>query len=92
MTQTTLHNPADVVDFLTEQHQRIKALFNETLLAAGAERGEAFVRLRRLLAVHETAEEEIVHPRAGHELDNGREIVKVVVATPVTPRPRGRCG
>lgn len=75
MAQTTLHNRADVVDFLTEQHQRIKALFDETLLAAGTEREESFVRLRRLLAVHETAEEAIVHPRAAHELDNGRTVI-----------------
>ncbi|WP_409434898.1 hemerythrin domain-containing protein [Mycobacterium sp. SMC-14] len=75
MAQTTLHNRTDVVDFLTEQHQRIKALFDETLLAAGAERDESFVRLRRLLAVHETAEEEIVHPRAARELDHGGEVI-----------------
>lgn len=75
MAQTTLHSPVDVVDFLTRQHQRIKTLFDETLLAAGAEREESFVRLRRLLAVHETAEEEIVHPRAARELDGGRDVV-----------------
>lgn len=76
MAQMTLHNPADVVDFLTAQHQRIKTLFDETLLAAGAERDESFIRLRRLMAVHETAEEEIVHPRAAHELDHGRAMIK----------------
>ncbi|MDQ2627650.1 MAG: hemerythrin domain-containing protein [Actinomycetota bacterium] len=80
MTQTSLQNPVDVVDFLTGQHERIKALFDETLRAAGAEREESFVRLRRLLAVHETAEEEIVHPRAAHELDHGREMVKARLA------------
>lgn len=80
MTQTSLHTPVDVVDFLTGQHERIKTLFDETLRAAGAEREESFVRLRRLLAVHETAEEEIVHPRAAHELDNGREMVEARLA------------
>lgn len=80
MTQTSLHTPVDVVDFLTGQHERIKTLFDETLRAAGAEREESFVRLRRLLAVHETAEEEIVHPRAAHELDNGRELVDARLA------------
>ncbi len=75
MTQTSLHSPVDVMDFLTAQHQRIRALFDETLLAAGQEREESFVRLRRLLAVHETAEEEIVHPRASREIDGGREVV-----------------
>ncbi|WP_125077983.1 hemerythrin domain-containing protein [Mycobacterium sp. P7213] len=75
MAQTTLHSRSDVVDFLTEQHQRIKTLFDETLLAAGDEREESFIRLRRLLAVHETAEEGIVHPRAARELDHGREVI-----------------
>ncbi|OBH18398.1 hemerythrin domain-containing protein [Mycolicibacter sinensis] len=76
MAQTSLHSPVDVVDFLTAQHERIRTLFDETLRAAGNERDESFVRLRRLLAVHETAEEEIVHPRAARELDNGAELVK----------------
>src|SRR5690625_5211955 len=75
MTQTSLHSPVDVVDFLTAQHALIRTLFDETLLAAGGEREESFVRLRRLLAVHETAEEEIVHPRANRELDNGGDVV-----------------
>lgn len=80
MAQTTLHSRTDVVDFLTEQHHRIKTLFDETLLAAGSERDESFVRLRRLLAVHETAEEEIVHPRAAQELDNGRAMIDARLA------------
>lgn len=75
MAQKTLHNRTGVVDFLTAQHEKIKALFDETLLAAGNEREESFVRLRRLLAVHETAEEEIVHPRAARQIDHGRKVV-----------------
>lgn len=54
----------DVVDLLLAQHARIEELF---LLVAGGE-GEAqraaFDDLVRLLAVHETAEEEVVHPLA----------------------------
>lgn len=80
MAQKTLHSPVDVTDFLTGQHERIKELFDETLLAAGAERDESFVRLRRLLAVHEAAEQEIVHPRAARELDNGRELIDARLA------------
>lgn len=80
MTKTSFRTPVDVVDFLTAQHERIKTLFDETLLAAGAEREESFVRLRRLLAVHETAEEEVVHPRAARELDNGRDVIEARLA------------
>lgn len=53
----------DVVDLLVEQHQRIRGLFERVADAApGPARREAFTELRQLLAVHETAEEMVVHP------------------------------
>jgi Hemerythrin HHE cation binding domain len=67
--------PTDVVDFLVSQHQQIKTLFAETLSANGKARERAFVQLRRLLAVHETVEEEIVHPRAKRKIANGEAVV-----------------
>lgn len=51
-----------VVDLLTDQHVHIKKLFSEVETAAGAERGRAFDELRRMLAVHEAAEEIVTHP------------------------------
>jgi len=54
----------DVVDVLLDQHARIEQLFTLTGGRTGAERAEAFDDLVRLLAVHETGEEEIVHPMA----------------------------
>src|ERR1700757_1569421 len=75
MAQTAIKSPTDVVDFLVSQHEQIKSLFAETLSASGKEREKAFVQLRRLLAVHETAEEEIVHPRARRKLANGPAVV-----------------
>lgn len=72
MTQTTskIENAKDVVEFLIAQHEQIKTLFAQVTARTGSEREEAFVELRRLLAVHEAAEEEVVHPRAKHELDD----------------------
>ncbi|MCM6778605.1 hemerythrin domain-containing protein [Nocardia sp. CDC159] len=70
-----IESSADVVEFLLEQHNRIRQLFAETAAAAPEDREEKFVELRRLLAVHETAEEEIVHPRARRVIDHGKEIV-----------------
>lgn len=67
---------ADVVAFLKGQHQEIKALFNQVEATEGDEREEAFFALRRLLAVHETAEEEIVHPVARRVLPDGEGIVQ----------------
>jgi hypothetical protein len=50
-------------------------MFAETLAASGKAREKAFVELRRLLAVHETAEEEVVHPRAKRKISNGTAVV-----------------
>ncbi len=76
MAVTTGKSPIDVIDFLTDQHEQIKSLFTETLALSGEERERAFRDLRRLLAVHETAEEEIVHPRAKHKVPGGEKIVE----------------
>jgi hemerythrin superfamily protein len=66
----------DVVEYLTTQHDLIKAMFDQVLPVSGEEREKAFYALRRMLAVHETAEEEIVHPRARKALDGGEAVVK----------------
>jgi hemerythrin superfamily protein len=68
-------SPTDVVEFLKSQHEQIKSLFAETLEHSGKEREKAFIELRRLLAVHETAEEEVVHPRAKRKIADGDEVV-----------------
>jgi hemerythrin superfamily protein len=75
MADAAVNTPNDVVRFLVTQHEQIKALFAETLAASGKAREQAFVELRRLLAVHETAEEEIVHPRAKRKIPNGDKII-----------------
>lgn len=75
MTEARPRDAHDVVDLLTHQHQQIKSLFERTMSSAGADREQAFFDLRRTLAVHETAEEEVVHPRARRELTGGEAIV-----------------
>ena len=65
----------DVIDLLLAQHGMIKNLFDEVEQAPAGRRGEAFTRLVRLLAVHETAEEEIVHPYARRKIDGGDGVV-----------------
>ncbi|ETK37491.1 hemerythrin domain-containing protein [Microbispora sp. ATCC PTA-5024] len=66
----------DVVDLLIHQHGLIRDLFDEVERAAPGERREPFRRLVRMLAVHETAEEEIVHPYARRRVDGGAGIVE----------------
>lgn len=65
----------DVVEFLMAQHEEIKKLFELVEKRTGKDRAETFDRLRRLLAVHETAEEEIVHPYARRTIGNGARII-----------------
>ena len=75
MTRQQAMPQNDVVDLLIHQHGRIRDLFDEVENHTGPERRDAFSRLVRLLAVHETAEEEIVHPLARRVLPGGAEIV-----------------
>lgn len=51
----------DVVDLLEAQHGEVRRLFDQ-LEGGGPEEAETFECLLRLLAVHETAEEEVVYP------------------------------
>jgi hemerythrin superfamily protein len=66
----------DVIDLLVGQHAQIRDLFIAVALSTGLERRTAFDRLVRLLSVHETAEEEIVHPLARRTLFGGEGIVE----------------
>ncbi|SMD26741.1 hemerythrin domain-containing protein [Kibdelosporangium aridum] len=65
----------DVVELLLDQHMQIRDLFSKVEQATGKDRHEAFGRLVRLLAVHETAEEQVVHPLARRVLDGGDGVV-----------------
>ena len=76
MVETFVQSTRDVVEFLKHQHD-LKDLFDEVLPANEADaRSAAFTELRQLLAVHETAEEMMVHPRARREIADGGEVVE----------------
>jgi iron-sulfur cluster repair protein YtfE (RIC family) len=64
-----------VVDLLLHQHEEIRQLFAKVEKATGKARQDAFDQLRQLLAVHETAEEEIVHPVARRAISNGERLI-----------------
>jgi len=81
VVETFVQSTDDVVRFLTDQHNLIKDLFEEVLSASGDEaREKAFTELRQLLAVHETAEEMVVHPVARGEIGDGDAIVDARLA------------
>jgi hemerythrin superfamily protein len=73
---TMMKQGSDIVTFLKEQHQQVKGLLERVAEARGDERSKAFTALRRTMAVHETAEEEIIHPAAKRNLPNGASIVE----------------
>ena len=76
MVETFVQSTDDVVRFLKDQHNLIKDMFEEVLSASSDEaREKAFVNLRQLLAVHETAEEMVVHPRVRQAVEGGDIIV-----------------
>jgi hemerythrin superfamily protein len=77
MTQRPETMPeTDGIDLLVRQHQEIHNLFQEVEQNTGHRRAEAFDRLRRFLAVHETAEEEIVHPLARRSIPHGDRVIQ----------------
>jgi len=69
----------DVITLLHRQHETIRTLFAEVETATGDERGDAWHRLVRLLSIHETAEEEIVHPAVAR-VAGGESVVDARVA------------
>ena len=76
MVETFVQSTDDVVKFLNDQHNLIKDMFDEVFSASDPKaREKAFTDLRQLLAVHETAEEMVVHPRVRREMASGDEIV-----------------
>lgn len=73
----TVAQKQDVVDLLLDQHNQIKSLFSRVAgEPQGKQKRELFEELVRLLAVHETAEEEVVHPIARRNIDSGDQVVE----------------
>lgn len=76
MAEMLVESPEEVVAFLKAQHNLIEDMFEEVLHASDPKaREKPFIELRQLLAVHETAEEMVVHPRVRREADSGDGIV-----------------
>jgi hypothetical protein len=66
----------DVVDVLLTQHALIEEQFRAVATATRKPaRRTAFDELARLLVVHETIEQELVHPEASGHIDAGVEVV-----------------
>lgn len=80
MAEIMVQSPEEVVAFLKAQHNLIEDMFDEVLHASEPQaREKPFIELRQLLAVHETAEEMLVHPRVRRELNEGDAIVDALL-------------
>jgi hemerythrin superfamily protein len=65
----------DIVDAVLEDHEEVRSLFTKFEASRPDHRGELWQVIVRALAVHETAEEEIVHPAVRRHVDGGDDIV-----------------
>jgi len=66
----------DLVEQLLAQHDQVRAAIYAVAETTTAEtRQEAFDDLRELLKLHETAEEQVVHPLTG-EIDGGEPVAE----------------
>jgi hemerythrin superfamily protein len=75
MSEHMSEQSMDVVSLLKTQHEEIRERFARVLAATGDDRQQEFRELVRLLVVHETAEEEVVHPYARRTVEGGQRIV-----------------
>lgn len=65
---------------LRNRHTDVKAMFEQLLHSAGAERRELFDCLRATLAVHETVEEIVIHPKVRSFDEDGERAVEARLA------------
>jgi hemerythrin superfamily protein len=79
VSDTTTGNQT-VTEFLREQHSQVRSMFAEMETAKGEARTQLFDCLRAFLAVHETGEEEIVHPAARKTGEKGEKVVEARLA------------
>jgi hypothetical protein len=75
-TTGSTNNGSDVIGFLKSQHQQLRGMFDEVASTSGPERSKALRALRRMLAIHEAAEEQVIHPAARRGLPGGELLVE----------------
>jgi hypothetical protein len=70
----TTSRDQSVIDLLLEQHKQVKECFEQLKSGTGSKEAQ-FHKLVRLLAMHESAEEQIVHP-AAHRAQAGPALIE----------------
>lgn len=67
--------PDDVIAVIASQHELVKKLLEAVRQESGHSRATAFHVLRLTLALHETAEEQAIHPQALHQFGANDRVV-----------------
>jgi fatty-acid peroxygenase len=70
----TMSSHAELVAAVTSQHGQIAELISRTALTDGETRREAFEAMRRLMALHEAAEQATIHPLVTTSDGEGSEV------------------
>jgi hemerythrin superfamily protein len=65
---------SDVTELIKAQHEEVKKLLTQVASGSGEALEASFCELRRMIAVHETAEEEIVYPAIRSTGEDGKRI------------------
>ncbi|BCJ77458.1 hypothetical protein CS0771_70020 [Catellatospora sp. IY07-71] len=65
----------DVIDLLLSHHDQIKVMFGEMGRLRGEHQEEIWTQLCRMLIIHESIEQQLVHPLAQRRLPDGDEVI-----------------
>jgi len=80
MSTTMMQGSSEVLSVLSEQHEQLKALMQQVVSCPVQDRRAAFDDVRHLLAAHEAAEVEVVHPLARRDLGTRDAVVAARLA------------
>jgi hemerythrin superfamily protein len=69
----------DLVDVVLADHDEIRSLFTQFETAPDGQRTDLWTRIVRILAVHETAEEELLHPQVRRYVDGGDDDIDALL-------------
>lgn len=80
MSTTLTPGSSEVLSVLSAQHEQLKALMQQVVSCPVQDRQAAFDDVRHLLAAHEAAEAEVVHPLARRDLGTRDAVVTARLA------------
>lgn len=66
----------DVIDMLLSHHEQIKQLFGQVARAQGEQKQAAWRELKNLLVLHESIEQQLVHPLAARRVPDGEDVIE----------------